>query len=523
MGVVPSTYAVIHLSSESAVFYLVEYTVQGDMHLLEEARREITFGAEVFQKGFISFGTVRDVCELLLGFKQMMSDYGCHEYRLVATTALREAQNQVYIVDQIKIKTGLDLEVLHISEENYFIYSALFREAMDNKFNYNILPEAIHQTSQSILFADVSSGGMSVALYAENELQYLQNINVSAMRIKENFNRAQREDAFFPEALEEFVAANVESIVGDLRSENIQCVVFAGAEVPLLLKLLRHQLRSGYIVINRLEFLELYKSTHILNNAQLTRKYDLVEDEAEYVLPMLTIYRDILFMTTASEIVITRSGFLQGLALDAVAKRTGNSWNDMLEGHVCQLARSYAEKYRYDEKHALAVEDYSLKIFDAMAALHGLGRRERFMLKIACILHDIGKHTGLRKHYRNSFYLIRSYDLLGFSEDERTIIAFVAFYHASAPPKLDSHDLQEFDASERMTIAKLSAIIRIADALDRGHRQKISNLQVNLNGEELILSAKCSANMVLEEWALEEKAEFFEEVYGIIPTLRKEG
>lgn len=516
------TFAVMHLGSELAVFYLVEYTSLEDIHVLEEARREITFGVEAFQNGFISFETVRDVCGLLQGFKQIMADYGCTDYRLVATTAMREAQNSVYIADQIKIKTGLELEVLDIPVENYYIYTALFREAQDNKFVYRHISDDFAGRVNNILFADVSSGGMSVALYAESELQYQHNINISAMRIRESFTRTQRENIDFPQALEELVAASVENIVADLQHEMIQSVVFAGAEVPLLLKMLRHRLRSGFVVIDRLEFLELYKSIRYLSTVQLTHRFDLVEDEAEYVLPMMTIYRDVLQMTAAREIVITRTGFIQGLALEAVAKRVDSVWNELVQKHIYQLACAYAEKYCYDQKHAGAVEGFALKMFDSMSMVHGMGKRERFLLQTACVLHDIGKYIGLRRHYRNSYYLIKSHDLLGFSDDERTIIAYVAYFHSSNPPEIDNQGLLEFSEKMRMTISKLAAIIRIADALDRSHQQKITEIKVVFEGEELKINIKYHGNTALEEWMFEEKADFFEEVYGIVPVLQKE-
>ena len=516
------TFAVMHLSSELAVFYLVEYTCLEDIRLLEEARREITFGVEAFQNGFISFETVRDVCELLQGFKQIMRENGCDSYRLVATTAMREAQNKAYIVDQIKIKSGLDLEVLDISVENYYIYTALFREALDNKFVYNRMAEDNSSSGvKNILFADVSSGGMSVALYAENELQYQHNINISAMRIREKFTRSQREDIDFPRALEELVAASVENIVSDLQHEMIQSVVFAGAEVPLLLKMLRHQLRSGYVVIDRLEFLELYKSIRYLGAVQLTKRFGLIEDEAEYILPMMTIYRDILQMTAAQEIIVTRTGFIQGLAIEAVVRKVNSAWDDVIQKHIYQLACAYAEKYNYDAKHAVAIEQYSLRIFDSMAAVHGMAKRERFLLQIACVFHDIGKHIGLRRHYLNSFHLVKSYDLLGFSDAERAMIAYVAYYHSSNPPDIASPELREFSEIQRMTISKLAAIIRIADALDRSHQQKITAIEIVVAGEELQITMKYHGNTALEEWMFEEKADFFEEVYGIIPVLRK--
>ena len=99
----------------------------------EEVRRlelldsPLRLGHEVFASGRISAETVRELCTALKGCSQVMKEYGVGEYRVLATTALREAENRAYVVDQIKIRNGLTVEVLENGEESAFIYSAMLR------------------------------------------------------------------------------------------------------------------------------------------------------------------------------------------------------------------------------------------------------------------------------------------------------------------------------------------------------------------------------------------------------------
>jgi len=191
-----------------------------------------------------------------------------------------------------------------------------------------------------------------------------------------------------------------------------------------------------------------------------------------------------------------------------------------LRGQVVSFARALGERYHYGAAHSAEVEKNSLLLFDRLLRVHGLGQRERLLLQIACILHDTGKHINLRRHYAYSYDLILSSDILGFSDNEKQIIATVAYYHSRFRPSLEDSRFALLSDAQRIVTAKLAAILRLADAMDRSHRQKASDCQIALKGDKLLIRVKSDEDMSLEEWTFEDKADFFEEVFGILPVLQ---
>lgn len=509
----PNLFGVMHLGSETVSLQIVEYISVGNMKIVEKVSSQMALGEETFKKGKICFPTVREVCELLKGYRRILCEYGVRDYRLFATTAIREAENQQYIVDQIRVKTGFSVEVVDVPEEIFYKYIALFRSIESHGFN---------DEQDGILFVDISSGGLGVTLYEAGALLFQQNIHIGALRIKESFNKSQRESAHFYQVLSEYINSTIEPLKSELSSRVIKYLVVSGVETHMLLKMLGRSDSQKLTVVSIGDFIALYEQVKVLNLPQLMQKFALSEQRAEVVLPTLLLYHQIMEISKVTDIVISNAQFSEGIMISHIGEKVGDKWIQVIEAQIVSLAQALGRKYNYDPKHAGSVENISLALFDKLAKVHGLGRRERFLLKIAAILHDIGKYVSLRTHYFYSYRLIIASDLIGFSEQERELVANVAYYHSKGTPSSTDTNFAVLSPPQKMTMAKLAAIIRLADALDRGHLQKVSIHNISLVGDEFIVTVTVTADqdISLEEWTFEDKTNFFERVFGIKAILQ---
>ncbi len=506
-------FGVMHIGSEQVSLQIVEYNTLKDMKVVERVSSQVTLGEETFKTGKISFAAVRELCELLKGYRRILHEYGVKEYRLLATTAIREADNQQYIIDQVKLKTGLTLEVVDMLQEIYHKYIALFR---------GIEAEGLAAEQEGILFVDISSGGLSFTLYEAGTLQYQQNIHIGSLRIKESFDKNQRESDYFYQALTEYIYSTIDLVETELNKHKIKYLVLSGVETGLLLKMLGRDesVRMTHISIG--EFSRLYDRVKQLNLPQLMQAFDLAESRAEMVLPTIVLYQQIIALSDVTHIVVSSAQFGDGITISHVTDKTGDRWMEAIERQIVSFAHSLGRKYKHDAAHAGSVENTSLLLFDRMLKTHGLGRRDRFLLKVACILHDIGKFVSLRRHYFYSYRLIISTDIIGFSEAERALMANVAYYHSKGTPALSDPNFAALSPERRITLAKLAAIIRVADAVDRSHLQKATVTDVALSGEELTITVIADQDISLEEWTFLDKADFFENVFGVRPILRRQ-
>ena len=150
-----------------------------------------------------------------------------------------------------------------------------------------------------------------------------------------------------------------------------------------------------------------------------------------------------------------------------------------------------------------------------------MGARERLLLPIAILLHDCGNYISLSNASECAYEIIMSTEIIGLSHREREMIANVVKfikkpfqYYGSADSK------SEIDRRSYMTAAKLTAIIRVANVLDRSHRQKIEEIKAAVKDQELLLTVTAREDLALEKGLLPEQADFFEEIFSIRPVLK---
>lgn len=506
----PGLFAAMHIGSEHTALQIVEYRSLEDLRIIDSAQRQLSLGEEAFKTGRICTDTVAELCDILKGFRRKLPEYGVRDYRLVATTAIREAANQPYIIDQIHIKAGLDTEVVDMPQEIFYKYVAIFRK-MQNRGLVN--------DKDALLFVDITSGGLGITLYKGGRLLYQQNIHIGVLRIKESFDKNQRESLAFQQALAEYIYSVIEPVRPALAAHSIRHLVLAGPETELFLQMLGRQRHSALDNVSPEEFQRLHQRLHKLNLPQIMQAFQLSETKASLALPLIILYKQILSLCRVQALAVVNDQFLDGLTAWHIAQKAHSPWVEAIDKQTFSLVRSLAAKYNQCDAHAEAVAAVSLLLFDKLHRVHGLGQRERQLLECAALLHDIGKFVSLRSHYLFSHRLILSSDILGFSEREKLIMACVAQYHSKGTPHPSDPSLQELSMAQQMTVAKLAAIIRLADAIDRTHRQKVKQIELAFRGDELQVTVTTREDYALEQWTFADKADFFENVFGIRPIL----
>jgi exopolyphosphatase/guanosine-5'-triphosphate,3'-diphosphate pyrophosphatase len=177
-------------------------------------------------------------------------------------------------------------------------------------------------------------------------------------------------------------------------------------------------------------------------------------------------------------------------------------------------------KYRFDESHAVHVASLCASLFDQLQAVHRLDPRYRTMLYVAALLHEVGNVISTRSHHKHSMYLVMNSELFGLSSREMKIVALIARYHRRAMPRATHEVYGTLTRDHRIIVNKLAAILRVADALDRAHQQRISTVQCVLEDESVILTSQELDNPTLERMALKDKDDLFQQVYGMRIELR---
>jgi exopolyphosphatase/guanosine-5'-triphosphate,3'-diphosphate pyrophosphatase len=313
--------------------------------------------------------------------------------------------------------------------------------------------------------------------------------------------------------LAEKVRTTVELLAAEIDLGSIHTLVFAGADPRYLAPDVGKKLNDDCWIIGRDDFIQAVEHIRQLGVAECRRRYGLTSaDEAGFIVGNL-VYRLFLERTTAEEVLVPFTSIREGMLVDlsmGVDAQLMAEFSRQIVASAVNLGR----RYHFDEKHSLHVARLSLILFDALKKEHGMGERERMMLEVAAILHDIGMFIRGGGHQKHGQYIVAHSEIFGLRPEEQAVIANVVGCHRGPMPDENDYDYIALQREERTTVLKMASLLRVADSLDRSHSQRIKNLSVEKHGETFLLHSGLLYDLSTERLSLEEKGQMFQEVFG---------
>jgi exopolyphosphatase/guanosine-5'-triphosphate,3'-diphosphate pyrophosphatase len=205
----------------------------------------------------------------------------------------------------------------------------------------------------------------------------------------------------------------------------------------------------------------------------------------------------------------------EGIVLDYIHRNSARikkveRYPDVRRRSIVELG----ERCGYWSEHATQVARLALNIFDQTKSVHGLGDREREWLEFGAMLHDVGVHISYERHHRHSYYLIKNGDLRGFDPQEIEVIALIARYHRQATPKKSHEGYGDLKGALRRTVRVLSAMVRLAEGLDRSHAQALAGIDLYPRGDDYLARLRTTGDAELELWAAHRHVAPLEKILG---------
>ncbi len=501
----PKMYGVIHIGSDELRLRIAQKE-KTKMVFIETLRYPLSLGRDTFNNGKISFEKVDKTCEAIRNFLQVLTEYGVTNYRVVATTAIREATNRNYILDQIKIKTGVEIEVIDDTQEKLYIYKLMFH-LLDREYKL------------SSMLVHIGSGNIGFNVLQNEKFIFTQTIKIGTLRIFEIFEKIQDYSNEFYKIVEEYLNSFTEPF-SDIVNYKISNFIASGHEISLIGDLCGANAADSFLVIPRENFFKLYDDIKSKTVENICSSYGLTMDRAEILLPALSVYKNLLKFTNAKEIIAPMVFLSDGICFEKMFHEEYQAISKTFYKNAVSYSKILASRFDVNLKHSEFVEKYALEIFDKMKKVHGLSKNEKLILSLSAILHDIGKFINPRDHHFHSFNIINASSLIGVSDREALLVANTAFFHSSATPSENFQNYRDLTRKEKVILSKLTAILRLADALDRSHSQKIKDVGVKIEDNQIILTINTNRNIELEQWSVKLKGQFFEEVFGLKIVLK---
>ena len=253
---------------------------------------------------------------------------------------------------------------------------------------------------------------------------------------------------------------------------------------------------------------------------EISEELNLSNEKDVLVLPSVILYGRLTQAMQAQTIWFPDVDTSDGIAYDyAYEHKIVRSPHDF-EEDILSAAKNMSMRYMSYSRHINALIEMSTLIFNAMKKVHGMGRRERLLLQVAAILHDCGKYISLANSAACAYQIIHSTEIIGLSHLEREMVANVVLYH-STPMDPYEELADRMDSDSYMIVAKLAAIMKVANAMDRSHKQKFKNVKAVIKNKELVITIETVDDISLERGLLAAKATAFESIFGLKPVIRE--
>jgi exopolyphosphatase/guanosine-5'-triphosphate,3'-diphosphate pyrophosphatase len=156
-----------------------------------------------------------------------------------------------------------------------------------------------------------------------------------------------------------------------------------------------------------------------------------------------------------------------------------------------------------------------VRLFDALTSEHGLDIRARRLLEVAAVLHDIGMFISNRAHHKHGQYIVDASAVFGLRKADRDIVSNVVRYHRKAAPSQNHAQYTSLNRRDRIVVCKLAALLRVADALDRAHQQRVRDFRIDQEKDQLIIHVAGDLDLSIEREGLASKGSFFSDVFGL--------
>jgi exopolyphosphatase / guanosine-5'-triphosphate,3'-diphosphate pyrophosphatase len=185
--------------------------------------------------------------------------------------------------------------------------------------------------------------------------------------------------------------------------------------------------------------------------------------------------------------------------------------------------RHFAATCRYEERHCNHVAYLAKQIFDQLAGLPRYATEDwahpsnRLLLESAALLHDVGYLINYAKHHKHSYHLIAHSDLAGFTPRQIELVANIARYHCGARPKRKHPEFAKLPKADRKLVRRLAAILRIAEGLERSHRENVRAVLLRLQDEIATFIVDAAEDPAVDIWGAEHKCRLFQKVFGLTP------
>ena len=505
------TFAAIDVGSYALELKIFEISTRNGIKEIDNVCYQLDLGTDSYATGKLGYDKMEELCRILKDFGRIMKQYKVDAYRAYGTSAIREIKNKMIVLDQIEQRTGIHIDTISNSEQRFLDYKSIACKETS-------LEEIMEKDTAVI---DIGGGSIQLSLFENGTLVTTQNMKLGVLRLQESLNHLNARTSQYENLIDEMVSSQI-SVFKKLflKDKSIKNLIVVDDYLSAIVdrKIAKIEGRV-FDIPTAAQLMELMR-TH--SDRDLAKLLDVSEDSVHLAFISFVLVNRVCKATNVERIYVPDVTLCDGMAYEYGEENKLISIKHNFEQDIIACAKNISKRYMGSRKRSETLEQIAMNIFEAMKKIHGLDKRAGLLLRLAALLHDCGKYISLANLGECSYNIIMSTEIIGLSHTEREILANVVKYNHLEFDYYESMNKGTNLAKEDyMIIAKLTAILKLANGLDRSHKQKFKDVRIVLKEQELVITVDTPVDITLERGLFKHRAEFFKEVYSITPVIKQ--
>lgn len=497
-----SEQAVIYVGAASLSMVIGSRVSGAAFKEVEHLDRPLPLARDIFRTGTVTRSTIEQAAAILKDYLQTTREYSIplESIRLYNTNILSEATNHEIFLNRLQVTTRLNARLIDDGDMTRLVYQIARRLLEKNPL----------LAKGNTFVSHIGPGNTRALYFKQGNLAAYSNYRLGIFRAREAVAGADVESPQHLMHLEEHIRSVVDHLAQDYSGYKFDHHVAIGAELQSIAPLLTKP-KQGACRVTEIDLERFTEKIAELSPDQLVRRLAVHYTGGEGIVPALQTNLALARRFGDEVIWVPEGDFQRELMQDLViaSPRTAT-----FQEEVMQAAKEIGVRYKTDRKHADQVSNFAQQLFRELSHLHGLEPRYELVLRVAAVLHEVGMFVSPREHHKHSLYILMQTEIFGLSTSERELVALLARYHRRYNPEPNHPHFSDLTREERMIVFKLAALLRIADALDRSHAQRIKSIVLRAEGSRLTVITPGIEDTTIEQIAINSKCDIFREIYG---------
>ncbi len=397
----------------------------------------------------------------------------------VATSAVREAHNQVEFLDRVRNETGLSVDVISGFEEARLIHLGVL--------------QALPVFDKRILVVDIGGGSTEILVGEGDTIKAVRSVKLGSIRLTDRFFRSDSGDvtdavvASAPDRIEEcrrYVRSVLAGAAHDLEPLGHEVAIGSSGTITAIGSLIAARRGDDPGFTNGLVFTvdELAGLTDRLvasTPAERLAMSGMDERRVDIIVGGALLLEAVFDMFGVEAMTVSAYALREGVLYDRLsAHQRGNTrLSDLRRSNALRLSQQLDP----DSEHTEVCARLAVRLFDGTRSVHGLSDDDRELLDMAALVHNVGLSISHAAHHQHTYYIVRhSEQLTGFTDRELEILAQIARYHRRSHPSPRHDGFAALEADDRRRVSILAGLLRVAIGLDRGHQGSVGDVVVRV-------------------------------------------